>query len=298
MSAENLTLAAYCTAIIAASLLGGWLPSLLRMTHTRTQLVMSFVAGLMLGVALYHLLPHALASLQPRAGSVHGAIDSVAAWMMLGMILMLMMLRLFHFHQHEFGDDGHDHGADGHAHDGHQHTLAHPLSWVGIAAGQSVHALIDGVALGASVVGAHAAGGFSWLGQGVFFAILLHKPLDALSIISIMKAGGWPSAARVAANVGFALLVPLGAVAFVWGLGQLDNQSAVVGCALAFSAGVFLCISLGDLLPEVHFHSHDRVKLTLAFLLGIGLAYAIRFVEDEAAHGVARAGIKLLPGLA
>ena len=60
----------------------------------------------------------------------------------------------------------------------------------------------------------------------------------------------------------------------------------MVGSALAFSAGVFLCISLGDLLPEVHFHSHDRFKLTFLFLVGIGLAYALRFVESGAVHGL------------
>ena len=47
-----------------------------------------------------------------------------------------------------------------------------------------------------------------------------------------------------------------------------------------------LAISLGDLLPEVHFHSHDRFKLTFSFLLGIGLAYALRFVEPGAAHAL------------
>jgi zinc and cadmium transporter len=127
------------------------------------------------------------------------------------------------------------------------------------------------------------------LGLGVFLAILLHKPLDALSITSLMRAGGWGGGARLAANLGFALLCPLGAVLFVWGVGFLDDQAFVVGCALAFSAGVFLCISLGDLLPEVHFHSHDRVKLTLVFLVGIALAYGLRFVEPGFTHALATA---------
>jgi len=60
----------------------------------------------------------------------------------------------------------------------------------------------------------------------------------------------------------------------------------VVGSALAFSAGVFLCISLGDLLPEVHFHSHDRFKLTFSFLVGIGLAYGLRFLEPGVLHPI------------
>ena len=71
-----------------------------------------------------------------------------------------------------------------------------------------------------------------------------------------------------------------------WGVGLLDDQAYAVGCALAFAAGAFLCISLGDLLPEVHFHSHDRVKLTVMFLVGIGLAWGLRFVEPSADHGI------------
>jgi zinc and cadmium transporter len=48
---------------------------------------------------------------------------------------------------------------------------------------------------------------------------------------------------------------------------------------LAFAAGVFVCIALGDLLPEVQFHSHDRARLTLFFLLGICLAVAVGWME-------------------
>ena len=57
----------YCLAIAGISLVGGLLPNLVKMTHTRTQLMMSFVAGLMLGVAFYHLLPHSVA-MQADAG--------------------------------------------------------------------------------------------------------------------------------------------------------------------------------------------------------------------------------------
>jgi zinc transporter ZupT len=48
----------YCVLIAAASLLGGMLPALLRLSHTRMQVIMSFVGGLVLGVAVLHLLPH------------------------------------------------------------------------------------------------------------------------------------------------------------------------------------------------------------------------------------------------
>ena len=42
--------------------------------------------------------------------------------------------------------------------------------------------------------------------------------------------------------------------------------------------------ALSDLLPEVHFHSHDRIVLTLAFLQGIGIAYAIGALEPGNLH--------------
>ena len=51
MSAAAILLLIYLPAIFAVSMLGGWLPRRFHMTHTRTQLVMSLVAGLMLGGA-------------------------------------------------------------------------------------------------------------------------------------------------------------------------------------------------------------------------------------------------------
>ena len=54
--------------------------------------------------------------------------------------------------------------------------------------------------------------------------------------------------------------------------------------ALTFSGGVFVCVALADLLPEVRFHSHDRFKLTAALLLGFASAYGLGLLESEAAH--------------
>jgi zinc and cadmium transporter len=61
-------------------------------------------------------------------------------------------------------------------------------------------------------------------------------------------------------------------------------EHTIVGYALCLSAGVFLCISLGDLLPELHFHSHDQIPLSLMLLLGLALAWGIRYFEPPHAH--------------
>jgi zinc and cadmium transporter len=66
---------------------------------------------------------------------------------------------------------------------------------------------------------------------------------------------------------------------------------------LAFSAGTFLCISLSDLLPELQFHQHDRVKLSLALLLGLTVAYAAGRLEAAAHPSHAHAEVVGSPAL-
>jgi zinc and cadmium transporter len=277
MSIELLLLY-YSVAIVGASLLGGWLPSLIKLKHTQTQVLMSFVAGLMLGVAFYHLLPHAI----DLAGSEQ-AVDNAVWWLMAGLLFMFVLLRLFHFHQHDPVElnQSLDHDlcqGDDHAS---AHKLVHNLSWVGISFGLALHTLSDGVALGASVqTDALENAPVVLSGFGVFVAIVLHKPLDAMSISALMQASGWNLKSRVLMNLVFATMCPLGAYLFLVGAGQFgDMQNILVANTLAFSAGIFICISLSDLLPEIQFHSHDKLNLTVALFLGVFAAYGIGFLE-------------------
>lgn len=276
----------YALAILAASLLGGYLPTVVAMTHTRIQMVMSFVAGFILGVALYHLLPHGLVMIPGP-----GAVEKAVGLMMFGIILMVLLLRIFHFHQHEFGDEAgdflHEHAHE-HAHD-HAHEHANPESrLIGVCLGLGLHTMTEGVALGTSIRVGEIHGDEAGLaGLGVFLAILLHKPLDAFSIIGLLQAAGHSLRTRIAVNIGFAMLCPVVALLTFWGIGFLGHwEEEVVGYVLVLAAGAFLCISLSDLLPEIHFHSHDRVKLTVCFLMGIVLAYGLYFIESGAVHGL------------
>jgi len=263
---------------------------LVQLTHRRMQLLMSFVGGLMLGVALLHLIPHALA--EAEAAADEHAADHVAYAVVTGVLLTFFMIRFFHVHQHghEVGD-GHehhedtcDHGPHEHAH-GNDHTHTHHLSWSGLFFGLALHTFFDGLALGASVAaGAHdSAAGL--LGIGTFLAIVLHKPLDSLSLTCVMSGGRWTRKSIGLMNLAFASMCPLGAIVFYLGLGGLTtSQPVILSCALGFAAGIFLCISLADILPELQFHQHDRGLLTIALLLGVLLACLIGFVESGHSH--------------
>src|ERR1041384_4221602 len=152
MISSGWLLGIYCGCVLLASLAGGWLPLIVRLTHTKLQMAISLVAGLMLGIALLHFLPDAEENL--------GSLDRTVAWMLGGFLAMFFLQRFFHFHHHDLPegdpedcchdehasepqapshDHGHDHPHD-HDHDHeHAHTLAEKsakqLSWVGTALG-------------------------------------------------------------------------------------------------------------------------------------------------------------------
>jgi len=261
------------------------------------QTIISLIAGLMLAIGIFHMLPHALEELGDEGP------DLAAYGMMAGLVGMFLLLRMFSFHHHGPADiswqrgpggDGHGHTAAGssacnqdaaHKHSHASSPTAHRLSWVGVCLGMGLHSLIDGLALAASVESDALLGVTGLCGLGTFLAVALHKPLDSGSITSLMAVGGWSSRSRTWANCVFALICPLGTGLFVLGLHEFSGyQSLIVGCALAVSAGVFLCIALGDLLPEMEFHSHNRVQLTAALIAGITLGWGIHLLDPAHTH--------------
>jgi zinc and cadmium transporter len=291
MTYAAILLLVYCVLVTIASLAGGWLPTRWRFGHTQMQAMMSFVAGLMLGVAILHLLPHATADLT--------SLDEAVTWMLIGLLGMFFMIRLFHVHQHSVADPsmqnegeacGHDHADHDHHHGGHAHEAANQaavrkgwrFSWLGLAFGLVLHSFFDGVALGAQLAAdMHLHSDAPIPGAGVFLVVLLHKPLDAMAITSLMASSGWSLRSMLGVNIVFAAVCPLGAMVFYLGAA---GHAALVGAALAVAAGVFVCIALADILPEVSFHSHDRAKLSVALILGVLLAISIGWLEG-AGHG-------------
>ena len=279
MGTAFLVLLGYCVAIFAASMLGGRISALGALTHTRTQVVMSLVAGLILGIAFYHLLPHGLERI-PGPGNI----EKGALGCLLGVVLMVGLQRLFQFHQHDFSSEAKALRTD----PPHSGKTLGAGGVAGIIFGLAVHTIIEGVVLGASAQAMIQHGGEieALPGLAAFLAILLHKPLDAYSIVFVVRLAGMSRSVCNWVNLGHALLCPLAVLASFWIGSQLDAAVAgeLAGYVLCFAAGTFLCVALSDLLPEIHFHTHDRLKLIVAFLIGIALAYALHLVEAGAAH--------------
>ena len=242
--------AAYAVAIVVASLIGGWLPNLVWVTHTRIQIMMSVCGGLMLGISLFQMLP--------RSAGVFGSRNESAVWTLAGLLTTYFLIRAFQFHQHEPGQ-----------------SPTQSTNWRGLAVGLGLYTLITGLSLAVSVE-ADAANGAWRLGFGTFAAIFLHKPLDAMTVAGAATGQNVAGGLRRLLNGSFALLCPVGVAIFFAFLKQFPNhRMGLLGCGLAFSAGVFLCVALADLLPELKFHAQDRITLSAALLAGLTLAYLI-----------------------
>lgn len=303
-------LSIYCVLILLASLAGGLLPMVVKLTHRRMEIALSFVSGVMLGIAVLHLLPHAWMEYVAATGETSiAAVESIAMWLLAGFIVMFLVERFFCFHHHDAPKLSTDTAAPTHDHTGcahgHHHgsdrnaKSRHRLSWSGAAIGLTLHTLINGVALGASTSAewghGHESTGLWFAGLGTFLVIFLHKPFDALTISTLLATGGHGLKFRHLVNALFALVIPLGVVLFFLGLDVQSGGAALFAShALAFSAGAFLCIALSDLLPELQFHQHDRMQLTLALLVGLALAWGISQLE-HATHGHDHGDESVLP---
>jgi zinc and cadmium transporter len=280
-------LGVYLLLIALAAIAGGSSVAFLTLGHRTMQVLLSFTGGMLLGVGMLHLLPHATLELD-------GDIDTTMGWALGGFVAMFLLERAFHGHAHHAADSAcdHDHGTDGHHHGHHPHghrapaaSTRGPWAWAGAFSGLALHSLADGAALAASV-GADAAHGAGPLaGVATFLAILLHKPLDAAIIAALMTEAGASRGQRLAAIIAYALVVPLGAISFLMSLPLFGGQQAMVlGVALAVAGGAFVCIAAADLLPEVQFHTHDRLLLTTALALGLAMAWGIT-VAERSSHG-------------
>ncbi len=264
-------LVAYSGAILAGSVAGGTLPLIGR--HQRSDVLLSFSAGVMLGAAFFHMLPEA----------VEGAGLRALPFVLVGFLFLFLLERFVLIHVcAEPGpslglladppsppESLREHAGHDHAHDAtgcEVHTL-------GLAAfvGLSLHTVLDGFALG-------AANSQPALGLLVFFAILAHKIPSSFSLSAILRAEGYERGRALLMNATFALMVPLGATLYI-GLRRMVHVESFTALALAASAGTFLHLSLSDILPDLHRRGVAKWKLSGALLSGVAVMWALRFLN-------------------
>jgi zinc and cadmium transporter len=296
-------LAFYSVLILMFSFFGGYIPFLGRVTHSRLQFYLTASAGVMLGAAFFHVMPEAIEYSKEYFGW----------WMALGVVGLFCIERFVAPHSHEMDGNGkhhHDHAHHEHHHHEELQDLGVPMEgaiahakepraaapaiagWMAVL-GLTIHTFMNGVGLAGMVqadIDKNAVSASSAAlvipGLAMFFAIFLHKPADALAISTVLSRKGTSRRKIYLVQLGFALMVPVGAVVFMVTRGAIAQslQSQLIGAALSFSAGTFLFIALSDLLPEVQFHRHDRIPLFLTLVAGIVFMGFIAYLEPHDEH--------------
>jgi zinc and cadmium transporter len=255
-------LALYSGAILVGALAGGALPLLARVS--RSDLMLSFSAGVMLGAAFFHMLPESVEGADPR---------TVLPFAAFGYMALLIIERFALVHA--CGEPGPALAlAGGPDADHHRHVHGDgtgcEMHTMGLAAfvGLSLHTIIDGFALGASSTRPE-------LGALVFLAILAHKIPNAFSLSAILRHEGYSRGKTLLMNGTFALMVPVGAALYVL-LRHEVHAERFTSYALAASAGTFLHLASSDILPEVHRRSGAKYSHGAALMVGLLAMWALR----------------------
>jgi len=260
---ELQSLALYSGAILVGAIGGGLLPLL--GTQRRSDLLLSFSAGVMLGAAFFHMLPEAVE--EGGAG--------VVPFVLAGFLLLYVLERFVLIHvcaepainaqlaQRCVDEDGdhHDHG--------HGHGTGCEVHTLGIAAwiGMSLHTIVDGFVLG-------AANSTPNIGLLVFIAIVAHKIPSSFSLSAILRAEGYGRTRALVMNVLFALMVPIGAVLYL-AFRHVISASTFTAYALAGSAGTFLHLALSDILPDLHRRQGSKFRLSGALVVGLAAMWSL-----------------------
>jgi zinc and cadmium transporter len=270
------TLSLYTGAILAGALAGGALPLFAKVR--RSDLLLSFSAGVMLGAAFFHMLPEA----------VESAGRAAVPFVLVGFLVLYLLERFVLVHVcAEPGPNARlstagaplPHHEGEHAHEHERHVPGDPdgtgcdVHTLGIAAwiGMSAHTLVDGFALGAASIEAN-------LGLLVFLAILAHKIPNSFSLSAILLSEGYSRGRAVAMNAAFALMVPVGAGVYVL-LREAIHVERFTSLALAASAGTFLHLSLSDILPDLHRRGASKWRLSGAMVAGVALMGALTLLR-------------------
>ena len=222
--------------VVASTFVGGLVA--LRL-HRELPTLIALTGGVVLGVALFDVLPEAIDAVDDsaRVGTLVGA----------GFLLFFLAERALVLHHRDEPEQ----------------ARAHEQVGVLGAAGLSVHSFIDGLGIGL------AFGLNTSTGVLVLIAVLAHDFADGLNTVGFIlsqsgdrrKALRWLSIDAVAPLVG----AIVGA--------SLSVSEHTLGQLLALYAGFFLYMGATDLLPEAHQHpSRLRVGLTAA---GFGAVFVV-----------------------
>lgn len=211
--------------------------------------MVSLSVGVLLSVALLHLLPEAFES---ATADPHTLFALMLAGL-LGFFVLEKIALLRHSHHHE--GDGHHH------HKGHDRHVA-GRGGVLILVGSSLHNLCDGVLVAAAFLADPV------LGLLTAASIIVHEVPHKLGDFVVLINAGLPRRRAFMLILVTSLCTALGGLV---GYFVLQQAQQWVPYVLVIAASSFLYISVADLIPQMHERGSLPEAVPQLLLVGVGV---------------------------
>ncbi len=238
--------------VAVAEVFGGTL-MIIRKEWTRRfqEYLLALGAGFILALVFTELIPRSLEAMGSTAS-----------------LVIILGFAALHFFEHtvvkhlHFGEETHS------------EVMVSKIASLSAFSGLFVHAFFDGLSISAGMK-------FNFfVGLLIFFAVLLHKIPEGLTIASIMLAAGHPRKTVFLASLTIGGATMLGILMIF----VLTNVNAnVTGFAFAFTAGAAAYVGASDLIPEIN-RSKNRVMPTVVFGGMLLFYFTLRLLEGLFVH--------------
>lgn len=210
----------------------------------RLHYILSFTAGVLLGVVSFDLLPEIFELAHEHALDAGNAMIALVVGFLLFHSLEKFVL-VHHVHENDYPEHRHPHVG-----------MFSALSLAG-------HSFMDGVGIGLGFQVSESVGII------VAFAVIAHDFCDGLNTVSLMLVNHNTTRRSLAMLLLDAVAPVLGAASTL----LFEVPPAVLMLYLGFFAGFLLYIGAADILPEAHSQNRSSITLRLIGLTCLGAAF-------------------------
>jgi zinc and cadmium transporter len=248
-------LSVVCAAAFALNARVAWIPMLV-----------SYAIGAMLGAVFLEILPHAF--------SEATSIESMAATVLLGILLFFVLEKLVLW-RHCHGDEcevhapheSEQHETSHHAHGGHTHLHSHGhdqgRSGMMIMVGDTFHNFVDGILIAAAFMIDIK------LGAVTAIAIIAHEVPQEVGDFLILLHSGYTRKQAFLFNILSSFATVIGGLAAYFALQIVSDWIPTI---LGLAAASMIYVAVADLIPGLHKRTELKATIQQVALIAVGVS--------------------------
>ena len=200
--------------------------------------LVAFTTGSLMAVVFFELIPEVIEL------NNHEFSPNIGFIILIAIIISFILEKYVHFHHHHSISNPCEHMNIHSPHDEENNTKIRPYVYNNLI-GDGIHNFIDGIA----IIIAFNIG--LEVGIAVFLGTFVHEIAQEFGDFGLLVKGGLKIRTALFANFASALLSVLGAILALIFINNVNliNEFSIV--TLSFTIGMFLYLSIGDLIPEL-----------------------------------------------